>query len=55
MEEEKRENRERYVQRQAGKYERLAKYSLDPENRQRYEARAEEWKERLNPPRTEAP
>lgn len=55
MEEEKRENRERYVQRQAGKYERLAKYSLDPENRQRYEARAEEWKERLKPPRTEPP
>ena len=46
VENEREENRERYAQRQAEKYERLSKYSLDPGNRRRYEARAEEWKEK---------
>lgn len=40
---EQEENRENYAQRQAEKYGRLAQYSLDPENRRRYQARAEEW------------
>ena len=44
---EKAEARESYVRRQAEKYERLAQYALDSENRQRYEARAEEWKNQL--------
>ena len=42
---EKAEARESCVRRQAEKYERLAEYALDDENRQRYEARAEEWRE----------
>ena len=41
---EKAEARESYVRRQAEKYERLAEYALDAENRQRYEARAGEWR-----------
>lgn len=44
VENEREGNRERYAQRQAEKYERLSKYSLDPANRKQYEARAEEWK-----------
>ena len=45
VEAEKEESRENYVQRQAEKFQRLEKYSLDPENRQKYAARAGEWKE----------
>ena len=41
---EQEENQENYAARQAEKYGRLAQYSLDPENRRRYQARAEEWK-----------
>lgn len=48
VEAEKEENREHYAQRQAEKYGRLAEYSLDPENRQVYEARAEEWDKRCS-------
>lgn len=40
---EQREQREQYAQRQAEKYRRLEKYSLDPENKRKYAARAEEW------------
>ena len=40
---EKREAEQQYAERQAKKYERLTKYSLDPENRRKHEARAEEW------------
>ncbi len=39
------ENREAYARRQAEKYDRMAKYSLDPENKRKYAARAEEWRE----------
>ena len=38
------EQKEQYAQRQAEKYERLAKYSLDPENKRKYGARKNEWK-----------
>lgn len=38
------EARRQYVGRQAEKFGRLAKYSLDEENRKRYAARGEEWK-----------
>ena len=44
VEEERQENRENYVNLQAEKYNRLANYSLDPENRRTYEARAGEWR-----------
>ena len=44
---EKAEARESCVRRQAEKYERLAEYALDDENRQRYAARAAEWENRL--------
>ena len=44
---EKEEARKNYAERQAEKYERLAKTRLDPENRQLEEARAEKWKSRL--------
>ena len=37
------EAREQLVERQAEKYERLAEYSLDPENKSVYKARAERW------------
>lgn len=41
---EKEEARESYVERQVEKYERLAKYSLDPENKRKNEARVEKWR-----------
>ena len=44
---EKAEAREGCVRRQTEKYERLAEYALDDENRQRYAARAAEWENRL--------
>lgn len=44
VENEKEEARESYVQRQAEKYERLAEHSMDPRNKRKYEARAEEWR-----------
>ena len=44
---EKAEARESYVRRQTEKYERLAQYALDAENRQRYAARAAAWKNSL--------
>lgn len=46
VETEKEEARQQYAERQAEKYERLAETRLDPENRQQYEARAGEWRER---------
>lgn len=36
----------RHAENMAESYERMAKYSLDPTNRERYEVRAEEWKMR---------
>jgi hypothetical protein len=36
-------------------YERMAKYSLDPENQQRYKARADEWQARVDELSTEPP
>lgn len=44
---EKEEARENYVERQAEKYERLAKHSLDPDNKRMYAARAKGWKEEV--------
>lgn len=42
----KREQEQKYAQRQVEKYGRLARYALDPQNRKIYEAREEEWRER---------
>lgn len=39
----KQEARQQYAQRQAEKYGRLAKYSLDPENQNHYEVKKKEW------------
>ena len=39
------EAQRQYAARQAEKYGRLAKYSLDPENRNQYKRKAAEWKE----------
>ena len=43
VEAEKEENRLQYAERQQERYERLAEYSLDPENQRMYEARANQW------------
>lgn len=40
----KQEVQQQYAQRQAEKYDRLAKYSLDPENKRNYSLKAGEWK-----------
>lgn len=40
----KQEARQQYAQRQVEKYDRLAKYSLDPENKEAYGRKASEWK-----------
>lgn len=41
----KEEQKEQYARRQAERFERLAKYSLDKDNQKKYVARAEEWKQ----------
>lgn len=41
----KKEARKNHARRQAERFGRLAKFSLDEENRRRYKARAEEWEE----------
>jgi len=46
---EKGEARENYVERQADRQDRLAKHSLDPENRQTARHRANQWKEQAAP------
>ena len=45
-----REARRQYVTRQAAKYERLTKYSLDPDNRKQYAGKAAEWEKELKSP-----
>lgn len=40
---ERQEQRRQHAQRQAERYRRLEKYSLDPENRRKYGQRADEW------------
>ena len=40
------EAQRQYAGRQAEKYERLGKYSLDPDNQKRYKRKAAEWKDR---------
>ena len=40
----KQEARQQYASRQSDKYGRLAKYSLDEENQEKYKKKAEEWK-----------
>lgn len=42
-EQERQEARQNYVELQAEKFGRLAKYALDPENRRKYEVRKEKW------------
>lgn len=42
--ENRQEARQQYAERQAEKFGRLADFSLDPENQQRYRQRREEWK-----------
>lgn len=42
------ENREQYARRQEKKYERMAEYSLDPENKQKYAAKQKEWESVAN-------
>ncbi len=44
---EAKEAREQLAERQTEKYERLAEYSLDPDNKRIYEARAEVWKRQV--------
>ena len=44
------EARRQYAARQTAKYERLAKYSLDPDNRKQYEGKAAGWKKELKSP-----
>lgn len=39
------EARQQYAERQAAKFGRLAKYSLDPENHVKYQKKADEWEE----------
>lgn len=39
------EQKQQYARRQEEKYDRMAKYSLDPDNRKKYNARAAEWSE----------
>lgn len=48
---EQREQRAQYAQRQAEKYRRLERNSLDPENRHKYGQRASEWEKQMPPPR----
>lgn len=40
--------RQQYAERQEEKFGRLAKYSLDPENKKRYEVRRQQWKKQLS-------
>lgn len=42
------EARQQYAERQEEKFGRLAKYSLDPENKKRYEVRRQQWKKQLS-------
>lgn len=44
----KADQEQQYAERQAEKYDRLSKYSLDPENKKIYGARADEWSKRAN-------
>lgn len=43
----KEEARQQYAERQAEKFERLEKYSLDPENKEKYHRKAKEWKKQV--------
>ncbi len=54
VEAEKQENRENYARRQVEKFQRLENYSLDPENKRKYAARAGEWKGQLRIRQAEA-
>lgn len=42
------EQKEKYAKNQAVKYDRLAKYSLDKDNKEMYKSRADAWKKTLN-------
>ena len=46
----KREARQQYAERQVEKYDRLAEYSLDPENKNAYAVKRNEWKDQAYRP-----
>jgi len=48
---EAKENREQYIERQAKKYERLAEYTLDPVDKQKYKEKEKIYKDTAIPPR----
>lgn len=45
--ENRRDIKQQYAKRQAEKFARLAKYSLDEENKKKYKAKAKEWEEKI--------
>ena len=44
-----REQKEKRIEQQVSKFERLSKFSLDPENKKQYARKAEQWKESIEP------
>lgn len=44
VERNRQEAKQQYAERQAEKYDRLARYSLDPENQERYATKRDQWK-----------
>ena len=44
-----REQKEKRIEHQVTKFERLSKFSLDPENKKQYARKAEQWKESIEP------
>ena len=44
VEKNRQEAKQQYAERQAEKYDRLARYSLDPENQERYATKRDQWK-----------
>lgn len=49
------QQKKQYAERQAEKFERLAKHSLDNDNKKRYQARADEWEKRQAGEKLEIP
>lgn len=50
-----REQKEKRIEYQVEKYERLSEYSLDPENKKQYARKAEQWKESIEPQKPTEP
>lgn len=44
VEKNRQEAKQQYAERQAEKYDRLARYSLDPENQEQYATKRDQWK-----------